>query len=497
MKTFNEIKNDLINFIKSFEDFNSYNFEASNLSFLVDILSYFLYDQEISKNELLKQSFLTSADDLNFILAHSHNQNKKIFRQPETYLFEFNPGNIINADYFEISPGQVFSVNLDGFNKILSTKESIKLKNSIDYFYLNGGNFVDKSVKINKNFPIYTEENIFENLVQFPTTIKIYYSDNMNLVNSDYYDIYEYKDFFVIYFKESFFRFNTESIKISILTDNNSIDVSSIKTLSFIGDIYKVFGSSKIKLNDINLSNISFRLIHKKNKFDFNDIFRIKSNIINYKSYYNDFFNVFLYDFSSYFDINFSVLRYVIEKNYISIYPYKQIDNESFLQFLKKYKKNTLINYYKKIYLINPIFFDIIIESESVSSNKQVNLDFSNNKQEIIDLKNFFIAENINFSKRYKIFLKTNKIIENNTYIKKILVDLNSIAEINKIIFYYRDSEGLNEIIFNGSELNNLNLFIFPQKISIFIEIKNLFIISKYNFFFSNIIITNDYRSFI
>lgn len=496
MKTFNEIKNNLINFIKSFEDFNSYNFEASNLSFLIDILSYFLYDQEISKSELLKQSFLSSADDLNFILAHAHNQNKKIFRQPETYLFEFSPGNIVNVDYFEISPGQIFSINLDGFIKILSTKETIKLKNNTDYFYLNGGNFIDKTVIINKQFPIYTEENIFDNLIHFPSTLKIYYKDNMNLVDDDLYDVYEYNDFFVIYFKESFFRFNTETIVISILTDNNTIDLSSIKTLSFIGDIYKNYGSSRVKLNDVELSSISFRLIHKKNKFDFKNIFLIKNNIINYKSYYNDFINVFINEFCNYFDINFNVLRFEIDKGFINIYPYKLIDNESFLQFLKKYEKNTLINYYKKIFVINPIIFTIVLESDDVISNKVIDLDYYNQKQDFIDLKEVFLKENINFSKKYKIYLKTEKVINNYTLLKKIIIDLDSIIEIKNIIFYYYDDK-LNEIRLDKNKINEINLYINPQKINLFLEINDLLIKSKYNIFFSKIIITNDYKSII
>ncbi len=68
---FDQIKNELVTYIKSKNEFTDYNFEGSALSTIIDLLSYNTFYQILFQNILVNEMFLDSAQKLESIISHA------------------------------------------------------------------------------------------------------------------------------------------------------------------------------------------------------------------------------------------------------------------------------------------------------------------------------------------------------------------------------------------------------------------------------------------
>jgi hypothetical protein len=68
---FNQIKNELVTYLKSQSEFTDYNFEGSALSTIIDLLAYNTFYQIFFQNILVNEMFLDSAQKLESIISHA------------------------------------------------------------------------------------------------------------------------------------------------------------------------------------------------------------------------------------------------------------------------------------------------------------------------------------------------------------------------------------------------------------------------------------------
>lgn len=73
--SFNEIKEDLKNFLKSQERFKDFNFEGANMSVMLDILAYNTQKQNFYNNMSISERFLDTAQTKNAVMSHAKELN--------------------------------------------------------------------------------------------------------------------------------------------------------------------------------------------------------------------------------------------------------------------------------------------------------------------------------------------------------------------------------------------------------------------------------------
>ena len=68
---FNDIKNELVTYIKSKSDFSDFDFEGSALSTIVDLITYNTFYQLMFQNILVNEMFIDSAQKLESLISHA------------------------------------------------------------------------------------------------------------------------------------------------------------------------------------------------------------------------------------------------------------------------------------------------------------------------------------------------------------------------------------------------------------------------------------------
>ncbi|HAW80049.1 MAG TPA: hypothetical protein DCX27_10270 [Balneola sp.] len=68
---FDQIKNELVTYLKSQSEFTDYNFEGSALSTIIDLLTYNTFYQIFFQNILINEMFLDTAQKLESIISHA------------------------------------------------------------------------------------------------------------------------------------------------------------------------------------------------------------------------------------------------------------------------------------------------------------------------------------------------------------------------------------------------------------------------------------------
>lgn len=195
---FDTLKGGLKSFLKSQDVFKDYDFEASNINILLDVLSYNTFMNSFYLNMIASESFLDSAQLKDSIISHAKELN---------YLPRSNKSSRVILEPFYIST-----------NKELSTL--VMPKGTMFSGSARGvsHNFVTDSVYIN-NTPIY---NPIEDANYFYISTRIYPTDGSASYIKNPFILYEGK-----YIKDTFVVDYTIENQKFILTDP-TVDTDSI-----------------------------------------------------------------------------------------------------------------------------------------------------------------------------------------------------------------------------------------------------------------------------
>jgi hypothetical protein len=125
---FEEIKASIKNFIKTKTDFQDYDFEGSNLSMLVDVLSYNSMYSAYNINMAANELNLDTAVLRDNIVSHA----KKLGYTPNSYTSSkittnISVSGVSSYDSIEISPGTVFSTTQNNKSYTFISRDSIRL----------------------------------------------------------------------------------------------------------------------------------------------------------------------------------------------------------------------------------------------------------------------------------------------------------------------------------------------------------------------------------
>jgi len=126
---FNAIKNNLKTFLQSKEEFTDYNFEASGLSNILDVLAYNTHYNALLANFTLNESFLTTAQLRGSVvslassigyIAHSKRASVAIVN------LRLDLSGVVNRpSIIQLSSGTKFNGSVDNVNYVFQTRETL------------------------------------------------------------------------------------------------------------------------------------------------------------------------------------------------------------------------------------------------------------------------------------------------------------------------------------------------------------------------------------
>lgn len=102
---FNQIKNELVTYLKSQSEFTDYNFEGSALSTIIDLLAYNTFYQIFFQNILVNEMFLDSAQKLESIISHAKIQGYVV------------PGKTSSTAILELTPSAATTPFIPAYTK--------------------------------------------------------------------------------------------------------------------------------------------------------------------------------------------------------------------------------------------------------------------------------------------------------------------------------------------------------------------------------------------
>ena len=122
---FNSIKSDLRDFLSTRTEFTDYNFEGSNLSVLLDILSSNTHYQALMANFLANEMFLDTAVKRSSVVSHAKSlgyipKSKTAASTTANVRFSFTTTEN-TGDSFTLPKGSIFRTNINGINYNFTT----------------------------------------------------------------------------------------------------------------------------------------------------------------------------------------------------------------------------------------------------------------------------------------------------------------------------------------------------------------------------------------
>jgi len=173
---FNAIKNNLKNSLENSGEFNSYNFQASGLSSILDVLAYNTHYNALTANFALNESFLSTAQLRGSVISlaegigyvpNSRNSAEGVVN------LTLNLSSVAGApSKIDISENFKFQTSVDDINYVFQTRESITATN-------NNGVFVFTDVAGEENI------SIVEGLERTKTFIALKASANTTYIIPD------------------------------------------------------------------------------------------------------------------------------------------------------------------------------------------------------------------------------------------------------------------------------------------------------------------------
>ena len=122
---FDQIKSNLINYLKSTKQFTDYDFSGSNLQVILNLISYQAQLNAYSTNMIANESFLASATIRDNVVANARAvgyvpTSAKSSQSNVTFSFQFTGSEFPSGypSFIELQPGMVFATG-DGNNNYI------------------------------------------------------------------------------------------------------------------------------------------------------------------------------------------------------------------------------------------------------------------------------------------------------------------------------------------------------------------------------------------
>jgi len=164
------LRTNLVNFLKSQDKFTDYDFEGSNMSVLLDLLSYNTYLNAFYLNMVASEMFLDTAQLKSSVVSHAKELNylPRSYRSSKAYInLSVDVQN--GSRSVTIPFGTEFTTKVGSNNYTFSTSESVVLTSNTNTFVATNlpiyeGQYVSESFTINNDDPnqrfILNNENI-------------------------------------------------------------------------------------------------------------------------------------------------------------------------------------------------------------------------------------------------------------------------------------------------------------------------------------------------
>ena len=281
---FEQIRSSIKNYIKTKTDFKDYDFEGSNLSMLIDILTYNTmytsYNVNMSVNELNLDTAVLRDNIVSIAKRLGYNPNSYTSAKIEVNCTVVNDNNF---DSIKIKPGVLFVASANGKNYKFVVRDTVELdsrgKSSVTFENLElieGTDFsitytVDTSNEHQRFFvpnSFVDSDTIRAFVIADPSTnIEEEYERKNTIVDvtaeSKIFFVEEVQDqkYEIIFGDDTFGRKlkNGEVIRLQYIVSGGS-QANGIKIFDFVGQIYGTRFSPTPIENLIMLSNISYKI---------------------------------------------------------------------------------------------------------------------------------------------------------------------------------------------------------------------------------------------
>lgn len=194
---FNEIKNSLKEYFQKQPEFSDYNFEASGLSNLLDVLAYNTHQNALLANFALNESFLSTAQLRSSLVGHAGSLGYTVgSRTASTAIVQMYVTDLAAVSSKTMPAGTSFSATVDNKSYTFKTREALTATNDGSgrfYFSLDDNinvplfegvskerNFIAGNISDNDTYVI-PVANLDLNTV----TVRVYQD-----TSSSYYDVY-------------------------------------------------------------------------------------------------------------------------------------------------------------------------------------------------------------------------------------------------------------------------------------------------------------------
>ena len=181
---FDFIKSSLKDFLRANSNFTDYDFEGSNLSILLDILSYNTFINSYNTNMVANEAFLNTATIRDNIVAHAENigyipRSSRSARAKVSFSTSYPNGS--NASFATLKKGSVAVTNLRNSNFPFSVIEDItvpvkNLQASFSEIEIYEGNLITQSFTVNTSQT--DQKFILPNTKIDTTTIRVKVKDS-------------------------------------------------------------------------------------------------------------------------------------------------------------------------------------------------------------------------------------------------------------------------------------------------------------------------------
>jgi hypothetical protein len=149
---FTNIKNNLKNFFKNKSEFSDYDFEASGLSNILDVLAYNTHINGLTANFSLNEAFLSTAQLRSSVVSHAQTLGYEVAsRKAATATVNLNvnlAGVTGRPARLQLAKGTQFTSSIDGVTYTFRTRETFFAKDD------GTGLFVFKTTDDSENIPI-------------------------------------------------------------------------------------------------------------------------------------------------------------------------------------------------------------------------------------------------------------------------------------------------------------------------------------------------------
>jgi hypothetical protein len=149
---FTNIKNNLKNFFKNKSEFSDYDFEASGLSNILDVLAYNSHINGLTANFSLNEAFLTTAQLRSSVVSHAQTLGYEVYSRKAasaTVNLNVNLAGVTGRPArLQLAKGTQFTSSIDGVTYTFRTRESFFAKDD------GTGLYVFKTTDDSENLPI-------------------------------------------------------------------------------------------------------------------------------------------------------------------------------------------------------------------------------------------------------------------------------------------------------------------------------------------------------